>query len=133
MRKLILIVFLCISSTSALNAQTSASKVFEVIKNNDLKEVKILLDQGANPNSSDEDGDNLLMYAALYSSIDCMKSLIDKGADVNAKNNLGETALMWSVHDIAKMKFLIENGADVNAKAKSGNTPLAFKNKQFET
>src|SRR5678809_61138 len=123
MRKLGLIVFLFICSISALNAQTT-SKTFEAVRNNDLKEVKSLLEKGADPNSADEDGDHLLMYATLYSSIDCMKILIEKGADINAKNNLDETALMWSVHDIEKLKFLIANGADVNAKAKSGNTPL---------
>ena len=124
MRKLALIVFLSISSISALNAQPSFSNIFEAVKNNDLKEVKSLLEKGIDPNVADEDGDLLLMYATMYSSIDCMELLIEKGGNVNAKNKIDETALMWSVHDLAKMKFLIQHGADVNAKATSGNTPL---------
>jgi len=124
MLKFTLTVFLCISCISALNAQTSASKIFEAVKNNDLKEVKSLLEKGADPNSVDEDGDYLLMNSVMYPSVDCMQLLIENGSNVNAMNKIGETALMWAVHDLAKMKLLIQHGADVNAKAKSGNTPL---------
>ena len=124
MHKISLVIFLSFGAFCLLNAQTSSPKIFAAVKNSDLKEVKSLLVQGADPNSYDEDGDHLLMYAALFSSLDCMKLLLEKGSDPNAKNNLGETALMWSVHDLAKMKLLIQNAADVNAKAKSGNTPL---------
>jgi uncharacterized protein len=124
MRKFLLTIIVSIVCICALHAQTALSKIFEAVKNNDLKEVKSLLEKGTDPNSVDEDGDRLLMYAALYSSVDCMQLLIEKGSDVNAKNNLDETALMWSIHDLAKMRLLIQHGADVNAKAKSGNTPL---------
>ncbi len=120
MRKLSLLIFLPVGSFCVLNAQTASLKIFEAVKNNNIKEVKSLLDKGADPNSYDQDGDHLLMYTALYSSVDCMQLLIEKGSDVNAKNNAEETALMWSVPDLAKMKLLIQNGADVNAKAKTG-------------
>lgn len=124
MFKLSLIILLSVASICALNAQTASSKIFAAVKNNDIKELRSTLDQGADPNSYDVDGDHLLMYAALYASADCMQLLIEKGSKVNARNGLDETALMWAVHDLAKMKLLIERGADVNAKAKSGNTPL---------
>jgi len=117
-------ILLSVSGFYGLNAQTASSKIFAAVKNNDLKEVKSLLEQGADPNSVDEDGDNLLMIATFYSSVECMQLLIEKGATLNAKNKIEETALMWSVHDLAKTKLLIQRGADVNAKAKSGNTPF---------
>src|SRR5678816_3178542 len=112
MRKTPLIVLLSFCSFCLLNAQTAASKMFEAIRNDNIKEVKSLLEQKVDPNSVDEDGDHLLMYAALYSSLDCMQLLIEQGSNVNAKNKIDETALMWSVHDLAKMKLLIEHGAD---------------------
>ena len=124
MHKHSLLLFLSVSCICLLNAQTASSKIFNAVKNNDLKEVRSLLDQGADPNSFDEDGDHLLMYATLYSSPDCMSLLIEKGSNVNAKNKLDETALMWSVHDLSKMKLLIQHGANTNARATSGNTPL---------
>lgn len=123
MQKIALSIVLSISCF-CLNAQIPSSIIFEAVKNNDVKQVRSLLDQKADPNSVDEDGDHLLMYAALYSSVDCMQLLIEKGSSVNAKNKIDETALMWSVHDPAKMKLLIQHGADINAKAKTGNTPL---------
>src|SRR5215204_2704509 len=124
MLKFSLLILLSVGSTCILNAQTAASRIFSATKNNDLKELRALLEQGADPNSYDEDGDHLLMYAALYGTTDCMQLLIEKGSDVNAKNKLDETALMWAAHDLAKIKLLIRHGADVNAKAKSGNTLL---------
>jgi ankyrin repeat protein len=124
MIKLFLPFFLFIAGFCESNAQTGTSKIFTAVRNNDIKEVKALLDNGADPNSYDEDGDHILMIAALYASADCVQLLIEKGSNINAKNKLDETALMWSVHDLSKMKLLIRFGADVNAKASSGNTPL---------
>ena len=124
MRKLSLLILLSVGRICVLHAQMAPLKIFEAVKNNDLKEVRSLLEQKVDPNSVDEDGDHLLMYAALYSSIECMQLLIENGSNVNTKNKIDETVLMWSVHDLAKMKLLIQHGADVNAKAKTGNTPL---------
>ena len=113
MARFLLVIFLSLTSYFGLNGQTPAVKVFTAVKTNDINDLKTLFDQGADPNSYDEDGDHLLMCAALYSSIDCMRLLIEKGCNVNAKNGLDETALMWAVHDLEKMKLLIERGADV--------------------
>ena len=117
-------ILLTICSLCLLNAQDPSSKIFSAVRNNDLKALNSLIDEGVNPNCYDEDGDHLLMLAAVYSSVDCMKLLLDKGSDPNAKNASGETALMWAVHDIEKVKLLIQHGADVNARATSGNTVL---------
>ena len=124
MPKLSWFLFLAVFSLRDLNAQAPTLKIFDAVKVNDITIVRSLLEQGIDPNSYDEDGDHLLMYAALYSSIDCMKLLLEKGSNPNAKNGLDETALMWCLHDPAKMKLLIQHSADVNAKAKSGNTSL---------
>jgi hypothetical protein len=69
MGKISLAAFLSFCSFCLLNAQTPSSKIFEAVRNDNIKEVRSLLEQKADPNSVDEDGDHLLMYAALYSSL----------------------------------------------------------------
>src|SRR5678816_4084295 len=126
MLRLLFVILLTASGISCLpQANTPSSQsLFSAVKNNDLKELKILLDRGADPNAYDDDSDHVLMYAALYSSPDCMQLLLEKGSNANARNKLDETALMWAVHDADKIKLLLKHGADINAKAGSGNTAL---------
>jgi uncharacterized protein len=104
-------------------AQSSAP-VFAAVKENDIVRLNNLLQNGADPNSIDEEGDPLLLNAVLYSSPRAVELLLSKKADPNAKNKDGETALMWAMHDINLVKLLLKHGADPNAKAMTGNTPL---------
>lgn len=95
----------------------------ELVKANDVGAVKKTLTR-ATANSVDEEGDPLLMNAALYASADMMKTLLQKGADPNAQNRDGETALLWAIPDRDKVALLLKHGANVNTAAASGNTPL---------
>jgi ankyrin repeat protein len=107
------------------------------VKNNDVKQIKALLDDGkADVSMVDDDSDNVLMHAALYASADVMELLLKKGAKINATNKAGETTLMWCMHDKNKIALLLKYGADVNAAATSGNTPLligCIGNDKYET
>ena len=119
--------FFIIMLTPALYVQeinAQQAPLFTAIKNNDINEVKALLDKGADPNAYDDDSDNVLINAALYASIDCMKLLLEKKANPNLKNKITQTPLMFCTNDLQKMKLLLEYGADVNAKTWSGNTAL---------
>lgn len=95
----------------------------ELVKANDVAAVKKRLTK-ATANSVDEEGDPLLMNAALYASAEMMEILLKGGADPNAKNRDGETALIWAVPDKQKVALLLKHGADVNSAAASGNTAL---------
>jgi ankyrin repeat protein len=96
--------------------------------------VRNLLERGANPNLSDEDGDRALHGAAMRGNVDILRMLLAKGADPNAKNKVGGTALMWAGtygHDEVA-RVLIEAGADPTLKDHNGMTASAWaaKNKR---
>lgn len=100
----------------------SLSPLLSAIKNNDTTQVSFLLKNGTDISIVDNDSDNVLMYAALYSTANCMKQLLQKGANPNAKNKLGETAIMWCTNDMEKTKLLLEYKANMNIKTTTGNT-----------
>jgi ankyrin repeat protein len=120
------IVFISIGSllTTVVSSSQSLQPLLKAIKNNDKTQVSSLLNDGAGISIVDEDGDNVLMYAALYASADCMDLLLKKGADPNARNKLGETPLMWCSHDLTRSKLLLDHKADINATTNAGNTAL---------
>jgi ankyrin repeat protein len=97
---------------------------YSAIRENNLTQLKTLLDQKGSANVADDRGITPLMYAAENGSIEAMRLLIDRGADVNAQNAFGSTALMWSVAEPAKVRLLLERGAQVNTLARSGRTAL---------
>lgn len=114
------------------------------VSNNDFEIAKKYLEQGANPNGSNQYDLTPLMITALNGNLEMAKLLISKGADVNVKDKNGNTALTYCSNYgyiiIAKSadanvvkdkygyikiaKFLVENGADINHRNKDGITAL---------
>jgi ankyrin repeat protein len=64
------------------------------------------------------------MYAAAYSTADCMKLLVDRGANPNVRDKRDGTALMRSVRDLDKVRLLVDRGAEVEARSIRGLTAL---------
>jgi ankyrin repeat protein len=108
----------------SMSAQNAPDELIQLIRNNNLSELKTRLTKGADVNTRDARGNTLLMEAAAFGSIDAMKMLLAAGADVNAKNQFDSTPLLLAAGNNEKARLLIERGADVNAKTKSGRTPL---------
>jgi ankyrin repeat protein len=98
--------------------------LFKAIRASDMMSVKSALAAGANVNGRSEEGDTPLMYAAVYSTPECVKTLLDSGADPNARDKRSGTALMRAVRDIEKVRLLIERGAEVDARSVRGVTAL---------
>lgn len=88
-----------------------------------LKILKYLLDNGADPNKTDKYGYTPLVEACIKQDSKIIKYLLENGADVGASNNL---ALIESCKrgDLKIIKLLIKYGADINTPSKSGDTPL---------
>jgi ankyrin repeat protein len=119
MRKACVLAMLAVAATAQ-----DPEKFYSAIRDNNLTELKALLDQKASTDVADNHGITPLMYAAEIGSVDAMRVLLDRGADVNAQNAYGSTALMWSVSDPAKVRVLLDHGAQVNTTARSGRTAL---------
>ena len=126
----------CVLAMMAVAARAQGpDEFYSAIRENNLAQVKALVDEKPGANVADTRGITPLMVAAEIGSVEAMRLLIDGGADVNAQNAFGSTALMWSVADPAKVRVLLDHGAQVNTAARSGRTALiiaAFTNPSAE-
>jgi uncharacterized protein len=88
--------------------------------------IRLLLDKGADINTTNNFGDTALMTAAEDGRTDVVELLLDKGADINAKNYTGSTALMSAefMDQTNVVELLLNKGADINAKDYDGDTAL---------
>jgi ankyrin repeat protein/L-ascorbate metabolism protein UlaG (beta-lactamase superfamily) len=89
--------------------------------------VAYLLDNGADPNATSQNGLSALAFAVLGGDPEIVRMLIAGGADVQCADEYGWTALHRSAQllgnvDIAKL--LVDAGAEVDLEDKQGITPL---------
>lgn len=78
------------------------------------------------PNSSDDNGETALDYAAQFADARMANALIFYGADVNARDPFGNTALHWAAQRgaIDVIQLLLTAKSVVDAQNKQGVTPL---------
>lgn len=99
--------------------------------------VQALVDQGANVNAHDADGQTSLMVAAGRGATGTVQLLLSKGADINAKDKNGRTAFLWAtscppdrfglvqtLSDTAEA--LLTRGADITTSDAEGKTALMW-------
>ena len=96
------------------------NRLRKVVTGNDIKKIKILLDNGANPNII-YGGKNdilktvpiLIIIAGWYSSPKTIRLLLEAGADVNIQDTYGQTplivAISSNVWNINNVKILLDN------------------------
>jgi ankyrin repeat protein len=88
--------------------------------------LRLLLENGGDPNVATLNGLTPLNAAALRGDVDAMRLLIDKGAHVDARNGTGATALMGAATNGSgsAVQLLLDSGADARARTKLGETAL---------
>ena len=104
---------------------SNTAKLFDKIRENNLDEIKLLIENGTDIEGKDHRGRRPLAQAVVSGKLDVMKFFIENGADINARNDDGTTPLMNAsgLNDrLDEMKLLIENGADLNSIDNSGLT-----------
>src|ERR1035438_8749513 len=109
-----------LAAVKTLLAQGASALMYAAIYG-DLECVNLLLDKGADPNTSNDLGINALMWAA--SDLGKVRTLIAHGATVNARSNYGYTALSVAAASPGNrptVLLLLNKGADVKAVDKDG-------------
>ena len=104
------------------------AKFLEICASHPWPEVRTALENGADPNTVNDDGVSALMLAAKGNTADTVNALLEHGAYINAKDNGGRTALMYAGYnpDFKVLNALIAGGANANAKDRNGRTPLMY-------
>jgi ankyrin repeat protein len=107
----------------------------------DVTLMRLLLDNGADPKITTNDGATALMAAAgvnwvvsqTYSRseqeyLEAAKLCLEKGNDIHATNSQGFTAMHGAANRgfDAMIRLLAENGARLDDKDKQGRTPMTF-------
>lgn len=90
-----------------------------------LDVIRILLDNGADPDASD-DGDTALLRHSIYGEVEIIEELLCAGANVNAQNKYGHTPLYEAVRNLNLecVKILLEAGANPNILTNAKESPL---------
>ena len=103
------------------------------IINKSITIIKLLVDNKADLESFDIDGDNPLMTASKAGCLERVKILIEGGANINAKNRYGNPLIsfMISRKDYDTIKLFIEKGVDLTVKDKFNNTITIDENVKY--
>jgi ankyrin repeat protein len=111
-------------------SQDIEQQLISAISDNDIDNVKALLDRGANPNTTNEHGRAALMFAICGSFLPLAKLLIERDADVSRRDPLGKTPLIeaaWRGSEwVEIIRLLVEKGANINDKDNDGMTALMW-------
>jgi ankyrin repeat protein len=91
--------------------------------------VRLLIENGADVDTTNGSGDTVLMFACKQGHVDLADFLLKKGADINRMNSHaldGQTALMGAAWyaQVEAVKLLLGHGADIHAVDRGKETAL---------
>ena len=109
------------------------SKILYYVQHNNIDKVKLELDLGADVNTKDNVGNNLLRLAAIKGNFEIFKMLLKHKPDVQNTREHGVSILSQVASNERnfdksvnlEMIKLLESGADINTKSKDGWTAIS--------
>ncbi|MCA0753788.1 ankyrin repeat domain-containing protein [Paenibacillus sp. N4] len=110
-----------------ITAAAPAEDLLAAASEGDAAQVSLLLDRGANPDVTDEEGWTALMWAAQLNDTETALLLLEAGADPDiAEQSYEETALMVAIYNgsVEMTALLLEQGANPELQDSTGWTPL---------
>jgi ankyrin repeat protein len=112
-------------ASDGCQAAPMAPELVAAIRNGDSQAIRKLIEDGADVNARDAEGNTPLILASFYAGPKCVELMLGMGARVNATNNDGVTALVRAATNREKTRLLVNAGANVRVRtALLGNTPL---------
>lgn len=118
----------CLLSAGVLGvtAGVPADDIYWAVRMGDAAGVAVLLADGAEVNTPNEEGLTPLHLAAMYGNADLVRLLLAAGADARTRDGLGRTPLHYAAGVDAQetLALLTAAGGDVAAPDQQGNTPL---------
>ncbi len=118
---------LAVSFVVILAAPAAAAPLHDAARVGDEAAVEQLIEDGAELEAFDKDGETPLTSSALAGRQEILELLIDRGAKINGRNEGGFTALHAAAYVGNKtiVEFLLDRGADIDDQNnKSGLTAL---------
>jgi ankyrin repeat protein len=104
-------------------------EVIRLIKKGDVFELRHALEDGLNPNHSNEIGTTLLMLAAMEGNTATGGLLIDRGAELDRENDRHDSALTlaaWFRHP-KFVRMLLDRGASLDRIRDNGSLDSFFR------
>ena len=111
---------------AALHAAPNVAAVADAARADDLSEVRNLIKEHGDVNTSANDGSSALLWAAYHSDVEMTKALLAAGATVDAANHYGVTPLLQASRNgnVEVMRALLDAGAQATRWHAEGETPL---------
>lgn len=112
-RRLLALAAAALLAVPAAAWSQALDQLLEAANAGDAKTVATLLNKGLDPNSTDKQGNTLLMIAAVHGHEALVKLLVERKADLRLRSPVGDSALMLASlkGHLGVVKLLVEGGA----------------------
>ena len=96
----LIFIYMIPAAFTKANVSDNNAKFIQAAKDGSLATVQTLLADGASPNTTDDNGVPVLMWAANNGHSEVVKLLLEKGAEVNAKATIKNVE--WTALKVAR-------------------------------